>query len=131
MKLPDKIRIGYRDFQVEVWDHLNAVSANRFGECDRNLGIIRVDVVSEPQNVCNTLLHEILHAVRHQQQLENDDHEQEERVVTVMANALSQVLRDNPGIHDIICFKTVGAKTEEEKFADFQKEVRRDAGITR
>jgi len=63
---------------------------------------IRVDNRLEGAALVDTLIHEVLHAIyamgklKNKAQSEDELEEQEERVVSVMATYLTQVLRDNP-----------------------------------
>ncbi len=88
------IRVGYRDFAVEDWNRQTAVSAERYGECDKNYGIIRVSTDYGPHRTAATLIHETLHACYAVSGLA--DKEPEEKVVTVLSQVLAQVIRDNP-----------------------------------
>lgn len=96
MKLPKRIRVGYRWYKVITWKHLEADASQRFGECDKNQAIIRVDPKYGPTKTCNTLLHEVLHAVWHDRIGEKEA--EEERVVTSFADGLCALARDNPEI---------------------------------
>lgn len=90
MKLPETLRIGYRDFTVEAWAKPPIEVA---GECDTNWGAIKVDTQYGPERTAEVLLHEVLHAAYRNGGIEQGD--SEERVVTILANQLSQIWRDN------------------------------------
>lgn len=92
--LPQRIRVGYRDFTVRAISALEATAKDAFGECDLTLCEIRIRSDLAPQKAANTLLHETLHAAFYIGDLGAED--KQERIVTVLANQLSQVWRDNP-----------------------------------
>lgn len=94
MKLPKKLKIGYQTYKVESWDRATAATAGRLGECDKLNAIIRVDDTFGPIETRNTFIHELLHACYTAGGLEVGD--SEERIVTVLANQLCQVIQDNP-----------------------------------
>lgn len=94
---PTSIKVGYRLYKVERWAPIEANARGMFGECCHTTGFIRVsDVLVETDWVkaANTLLHEILHACWYVGDLE--DESKQEKTVTVLANQLSAVMRDNP-----------------------------------
>lgn len=92
-KLPEKVRVGYRDFAVRPMKPLEATSKDIFGECDLTMAEICVRDDLHPVKAANTLLHEILHAAYYIGDL--DDTDKQEKIVTVFANMLSQIWRDN------------------------------------
>lgn len=93
---PAEIRIGYRIYLVEIMASMDVVSKGRFGECDNCGGHIRICADLEPAEAANTMLHEVMHACWYVVNL--DDEDKQERVVTSMANQLTQVWRDNPAL---------------------------------
>lgn len=96
MNLPSTIRVGYRDYRVEEWYALAATAAERYAECDRVALVIRVREDLPPQIKAECLIHEALHAAYDMAGLESGD--PEERTVSLLANQLSQVVRDNPAL---------------------------------
>jgi hypothetical protein len=92
--LPKSIRVGYSDFAVCEMSPLAATGKDVFGECDLTMAEIRIRADIGPQKMANTLLHETLHAAYYIGDLGRDD--KQERIVTVLANVMSQVWRDNP-----------------------------------
>lgn len=91
--MPTQIRVGYRDFTIEEWPTARACSADRLGECDKDGGIIRVRTDFGQVKTASTLLHEVLHAAYHMGNINGDD---EENIVSIFANQLTQIWRDNP-----------------------------------
>jgi hypothetical protein len=93
-ELPKTIRVGHRDFAIENWDIQSASAEGRFGDCDNNNARIRVCTAHDAGKTVETLMHETLHACWNNGALGSK--ETEEKVVTVLAKQLAQVVRDNP-----------------------------------
>ena len=94
MKLPATIKVGYRDYTVEAWEPITASANRRLGESDHFGLMIRVRADIPAQIKAEVLLHEILHCAWWVGAVEDKD--DEERTVSVVANVMSQVWRDNP-----------------------------------
>ena len=94
------ITIGSRDYRLKDWARDHAETASRFGQCDTNQGIIYVDESLTDDKKAVTLLHEIMHAVWVEWCLNDDD--KEERIVDAMAKGLTQTLRDNPELQQLL-----------------------------
>jgi hypothetical protein len=95
--LPDKVGIAHHTFSIR---ELSAKKANKGGfggDCNYVKSRIRVrlDNQSGPE-ICNVLLHEILHGCWYAQGLPPEA--EEEVAVTALANVLTQVIRDNPEV---------------------------------
>lgn len=109
-ELPTKLRIGHVDVEVEIWNHLWAQDANRWGEWSTREMKIRIDTTGrQPIEILCTLMHEVLHAicwayeVRFVDTLDKGDHpDTEERMVGILSGALAQVYRDNPELVQFI-----------------------------
>lgn len=95
MKLPEKMRIGYRNYIVRNWEKQEADARNLRGTHWSHAGWIKIDESLCPEEKANTFIHEILHAIWLQCDLDDD---LEEHVVTVLANQLTQVFQDNPEV---------------------------------
>ena len=94
MKLPTSLKVGYRVIKVLEWEGANERGSDELGLYSSSKGIIKIDTSQSKEDVLNTLIHEILHACYHNGNLQPGDCE--ERIVTVLANNLSQVIQDNP-----------------------------------
>lgn len=92
--MPTTIRVGHLDYRVEDWTPSEAYVNGRFGECDKHHLVIRVRADLPAQRKAEVLLHEVLHAAWEMGDL--SDGCAEEKVVTVLANQMTQVWRDNP-----------------------------------
>ena len=68
-----------------------------FGDFDYLKARIRVEEDLKGQLLVDTILHELFHAFWQIGKLK-DKKEEEERVVSVMATIMTQVLRDNPNL---------------------------------
>jgi hypothetical protein len=89
--LPSSVRIGFQDFTIDpYWE--TPAPAN--GEFRRDEGMIKYDSALPVQRVAATVLHEVIHGAWDMGRL--GDGPDEEHAVTVLANQLAQVWRDNP-----------------------------------
>lgn len=109
MKKPNKIKIGYRDFNIKhsqpkfSSEHLT----DCFGQYDSRKGLIEIQEDLFGQKLINTLLHEINHAIadvsglnQSGAPLEKDN--DEELVVHQFTNFFLSVCRDNSWLLDYI-----------------------------
>lgn len=110
---PETVRIGYRDYRVERWDHTEAMRAGNFGECDHAKGVLRIDGGLDAQQAAETMMHEMLHAVfscfGYADWAKAED--PEEAAVTILAKGLSCTTRDNPELWAQIS-KALGAAAD-------------------
>lgn len=95
-ELPKSIRVGYRDYTVEGFSAHEGANRGRLGECLTDMGVIRIRADLSKEETAKVLLHEALHAAYHNGALEDED--REERIVTVLANQLTQLWADNPAL---------------------------------
>ena len=92
------IKIGPMDIDV----FFIPGDGDAFGDFTYLQSQIRVDNRLKGAALVDTLLHEVFHAIyamgrlKNKAQSEDELEDQEERVVSVMATYLTQVLRDNP-----------------------------------
>ena len=94
MKIPQNVRIGGVDYQICRKEYLHADGKVLYGQIDYDDCEIRL---SETEGLafdhqCITLMHEILHGIIENYQIELDD---EEKVVEALARGLFQVIKDN------------------------------------
>lgn len=96
MELPKQVKIGWRVFRIEAFDPLEAIGKDRYGECNKVSGVIRVDTVHGARQSAETLLHEILHAMFSIFRMrEKDD---EEDIVQTASHGLASIWVDNPDV---------------------------------
>ena len=94
MKLPDRVRVGYRSYALHAWTMQDKERKEQWGECDTNRGEIYVCTEVEPLQKLDILLHELLHAVWSEYNL--SEKPDEETAVNILSTGLTQVLYDNP-----------------------------------
>lgn len=98
-RLPKKLRISAYDFRVDLWDAPQAQNAHRYGECSSIEQRITIQAeFATLVKMIDTLLHEIGHALYWAYGVEDDD--KEERIVSAMGTAWTQLWRDNPALLD-------------------------------
>lgn len=96
MDIPAKIRIGSASYKVKFTDEeltLNNAECN--GVIDFNTHTIKItnkDLDKHGQE--ETFLHEVTHGILHEMNVELDE-QVEERICTVMAKGLHQIIKDN------------------------------------
>ena len=100
MNIPEKIKVGYRDYKLEEWKQTVATANEAQGQFFSKEGIIGYTVDEKGVSHANTLLHEILHAIVYQWNIELGD--KEEPVVNGLTNGLTTVLVDNPKLVDYL-----------------------------
>ena len=101
MNIPDKIKIGYRDYKLEEWKQTVASANEAQGQFFAKEGIIGYTAEEKGVSHANTLLHEILHAIVYQWNLELEEKE-EEKLVNSLTNGLTTVFVDNPKLMDYL-----------------------------
>ena len=99
MKLPKSVRVGYLDYDVCSISDISHRYGELHGLTDNTKHEIHVYQKAAKVEVANTFLHEIMHACFWTYSLKEEN---EEGIVTVLANALCQVFRDNPEVLDIL-----------------------------
>ena len=90
----ESVRIGHRRYRIQEWSDAELVTTDSYGQCDKQRGIIYICTHLDAIVVADTFLHEIMHAVWHEYNLQDDD--REERIVHTLATGLTQVMHDNP-----------------------------------
>ncbi len=94
MKPPATIKVGYTTLDVVPFSLDLAATPNLYGRFDRAACTIEYHAKQHPQHILDTFIHEVLHACWAQAALSDDD--DEERIITGLSNAFTQVLKDNP-----------------------------------
>ena len=101
METPSKIKIGYRDYKLEEWKQTVASASEAQGQFFAKEGIIGYTADEKGVSHANTLIHEIMHAIIYQWNMELEE-KVEELVVNGLANGLTTVLVDNPKLLDYL-----------------------------
>lgn len=96
--LPKTILIRHRKYAIKKLPLTKVKQLKIEGDCSYELKRIRVNTRNKDE-AAHTLLHEVLHAVIHEYEL---NIRSEERVVKTLENALMQVIRDNPKFVDYL-----------------------------
>jgi len=86
-----RLKVGRRCYKV-VRQYL----PKDYGRVNLDRGVIRIDDPQSPGIVVDTVLHELFHAIWADFRL--PDRTTEERAVTALAQGLTAVFRDNPGL---------------------------------
>ena len=98
--IPEKIKIGYKEYRLEKWKQTVASANEAQGQFFAKEGIIGYTDEEKGVSHANTLLHEIIHAVVYQWNI--DVGEKEETIVNGLTNGLTTVLVDNPKLMDYL-----------------------------
>ena len=99
MNIPEKIKIGYRDYKLEEWKQTVASANEAQGQFFAKEGIIGYTAEETGVPHANTLLHEWMHAIIYQWNMELVE-KTEESVVNGLANGLTTIFVDNPKLMD-------------------------------
>lgn len=93
MNIPSKIDIGFRTFDVVSQKYLNSM-----GAVTNTRRLIQLDSEQRDEDMLDTVLHECLHVMVHDSQLVDD--QEEEKLVTVLANKFTELMLRNPELMD-------------------------------
>jgi len=99
MHIPEKIKVGYRNYKLEEWKQTVASANEAQGQFFSKEGVIGYTADEKGVSHANTLIHEILHAIVYQWNMELDE-KTEESVVNGLANGLTTIFVDNPKLLD-------------------------------
>ena len=99
--IPEKIKIGYKEYRLEKWKQTVASANEAQGQFFAKEGIIGYTAEETGVSHANTLIHEILHAIVYQWNMDLDE-KIEEHVVNGLTNGLTTVLVDNPKLIDYL-----------------------------
>lgn len=95
MKIPKVIRIGGIDYDIKVQPVVAENGRNCFGVSNYGHSVIVLaDEISDYQIKCVTLIHEIIHVILRQGNMEIEG-EKEEPTIDIIAHGIYQVLQDN------------------------------------
>jgi hypothetical protein len=107
VKLPDSIKVGYREFSVVGFPFNEAAARGRLGECLLDMGLIRIRDDLQGPALAMTLVHEVMHAAFGFGCLTDEDGE--ERTIAVLANVWCQIVADNPDFHAFLSESLTGS----------------------
>ena len=104
MDTPDKIKIGYRNYKMEEWKQTVASANDAHGQFFAKEGVIGYTVEEKGVSHANTIIHECLHAIIYQWNMDLEE-KVEELVVSGLANGLTTIFVDNPKLMDYLKLK--------------------------
>ena len=99
MHIPDKIKVGYKEYKLEEWKQTVASANEAQGQFFSKEGVIGYVTTEKGVSHANTILHEVMHAIIYQWNIELDE-KVEELVVNGLSNGLTTVFVDNPKLMD-------------------------------
>jgi hypothetical protein len=101
MQTPEKIKIGYKSYKLEEWKQTVASANETQGQFFAKEGVIGYTAEETGVSHANTLIHEMLHAIIYQWNMDVDE-KVEELVVNGLANGLTTIFVDNPKLMDYL-----------------------------
>ena len=104
METLDKIKVGYRDYKLEEWKQTVASANDAHGQFFAKEGVIGYTVEEKGVSHANTIIHECLHAIIYQWNMDLEE-KVEELVVSGLANGLTTIFVDNPKLMDYLKLK--------------------------
>lgn len=97
MKRPTRIKILGKVYQVLfVPPGTEGLEGDDCGLCDSEKLLLSVKEGQPFQNEQDTLLHEVIHGITHQMDIEKFMGKYEEKIVRTLATGLLAVIKDNP-----------------------------------
>lgn len=103
MRLPRRVLIGHRSYDIISWSRKASEQADARGQINPEPPAIRIATYLTPLDKVEVMLHEIIHGILWKEDLAEDI---EEDVVTTLGEGLAQVFRDNAELLEWIA-KTV------------------------
>ena len=98
-EIPEKVKVGGLDYEVEILDRIRD-SQSPVGRCSPMDGSIEILLGENEDFMCQTFLHELVHAIHYQMGYSGDQIYEDEHYVDGLANALYSLIKDNPGLFD-------------------------------
>ena len=93
------IKVGYRNYSLEEWKQTVASANEAQGQFFAKEGVIGYTAEETGVSHANTLIHECLHAIIYQWNMDLEE-KVEESVVNGLANGLTTIFVDNPKLMD-------------------------------
>ena len=101
IQVPTSIKIGYRDYKLEEWKQTVATANEAQGQFFQKEGIIGYVADEKGVSHANTILHEVLHAIIYQWNIDLGE-KVEEHLVNGLTNGLTTVFVDNSELMDYL-----------------------------
>lgn len=92
-----KVKIGYRVYKLKFVKKIDA--ADSHGECDYIKGIIKIKSALEGDELYNTIMHEINHAILYDRGI-NMSEKTDERIVMAFTNGYHDFFQSNIDFHE-------------------------------
>lgn len=106
---PKAVRVNGKTYAMNFTPKNPLIEFANHGYCDNAKQAIHIEGDQTAFEECDTVIHELLHAVWNQMSLSDLDEQLEERVVRALGTGLTGLYSDNPKLLDYI--KTaLGAK---------------------
>ena len=101
MNIPESIKIGYRQYNLEAWKQTVATANEASGQLFITAGVLGYNKEEKGVSHANTIIHEIMHGIIYQWNMDLDE-KVEELVVNGLANGLTTIFVDNPKLMDYL-----------------------------
>lgn len=95
-KTVDEVIVGLKTYKIEKPQEIVEVGGEYYGACDNKESIIKIASKFSPLQQQETLLHEVLHAICHMQNLMDID--SNEHAIELLAKGLHMVMKQNPHV---------------------------------
>jgi len=108
MNKPNNVKVGWKDIRIEyIEPQFERNNADFWGQFLSRKGVIEIQKEIQGDDLANTLLHEVLHAIVYASSLNSEggaleDHKDEEQTVNSITNHLMAVFKDNPWFLDFL-----------------------------
>lgn len=94
--MPKKVRIGFQSYEIRIMDKDSGDINLICGSSHALKQVITITDQMVPQQVANTFLHEVIHAIHHVYGLQHREDPSEEEYTNLTTNGLSAFIQDNP-----------------------------------
>jgi Zn-dependent peptidase ImmA (M78 family) len=109
---PKVVRVNGKNYQVLFNEKNPLVEYANHGYCDNAKQVIHIEGEQTPFEECDTVIHELLHAVWSQMSLTDLDEQLEERIVRALGTGLTGLFSDNPSLLDYYKMTLAQAKVK-------------------
>jgi hypothetical protein len=102
--LPGSVKVAAWVYKIVPWSTQEAARDNRWGETIHSEHTIKIDAGWGDKQAAVTLLHEILHAIWREWNI--DEQSKQESIVSTLESGLASVFHDNPEVMHWILERT-------------------------
>jgi len=107
---PKVVRINGKNYAIHFNPKNPLIAYAYHGMCDNAKHVIHIEAEQTPFEECDTVIHELLHAVWAQMSLSDLDEQLEERIVRALGTGLTGLYADNPKLLTYIQTAIAGKK---------------------